>query len=94
MDNLKPGDIKIYRIISKNNFINSGTLLRSFLTCKSGDSCSITFRISLLEIEPTLEDFKYISHERKSFIIPVQQKMLEEDYFDNKRKKKFTLGEN
>lgn len=57
--NLVAGDIKIDEITSLEDFSDSNSMLRTFLTYNAGQSGSITFRISVLEEEPTEDTFKY-----------------------------------
>ena len=57
--NLVAGDIKIDEITSLEDFSDSNSMLRTFLSYNAGQSGSITFRISVLEEEPTAEKFKY-----------------------------------
>lgn len=57
--NLVAGDIKIDEITSLEDFSDSNSMLRTFLSYNAGQSGSITFRISVLEEEPTEDTFKY-----------------------------------
>ena len=57
--NLVAGDIKIDEITSLEDFSDSNSTLRTFLSYNAGQSGSITFRISVLEEEPTVESFVY-----------------------------------
>lgn len=57
--NLVAGDIKIDEITSLEDFSDSNSILRTFLSYNAGQSGSITFRISVLEEEPTVESFVY-----------------------------------
>ena len=57
--NLVAGDIKIDEITSLEDFSDSNSMLRTFLSYNAGQSGSITFRLSVLKDEPTLETFIY-----------------------------------
>ena len=56
---LKAGDIKIEEITSLENLEDSTSMIRTFLSFNTGQSGSITFRISVLEEEPTADKFEY-----------------------------------
>lgn len=56
---LQAGDIKIDEITSIDDLSVAKTMLRTFLAFNAGQSGSITFRISVLEEEPTVESFVY-----------------------------------
>ena len=57
--NLVAGDIKIDEITSLEDFSDSNSMLRTFLSYNAGQSGSITFRLSVLKDEPTVESFVY-----------------------------------
>ena len=80
---LTKGTIKIDEITSLEDFSDSNSMLRTFLSYNAGQSGSITFRISVLEEEPTAETFEYTKHEQQTKIMPIQQEMLEGDYIEN-----------
>lgn len=52
---------KVCSVTTKENLesLNNPSLLRSYVQFKAGQSGSITFRMSLLEAEPTLSTFEY-----------------------------------
>lgn len=81
--NLIVGDIKIDEITSLEDLTNSNSMLRTFLSFNTGQSGSITFRISVLEEEPTAEIFEYTKYEQQTKIMPIQQEMLEGDYIED-----------
>ena len=56
---LQAGDIKIDEITSVDDLSVAKTMLRTFLAFNAGQSGSITFRLSVLKDEPTLETFIY-----------------------------------
>ena len=80
---LKAGDIKIEEITSLENLEDSTNMIRTFLSFNTGQSGSITFRISVLEEEPTAETFEYTKHEQQTKIMYTQQEMLEGDYIED-----------
>ncbi len=81
--NLVAGDIKIDEITSLEDFSDSNSMLRTFLSYNAGQSGSITFRISVLEEEPTAEILEYTKYEQQTKIMPIQQEMLEGDYIED-----------
>ena len=56
---LAAGDVKIAQITSREDLSACVSMLRSFLQFTSGQSGSISFRVSVLEKSVTAEDFKY-----------------------------------
>lgn len=84
--NLKSGDLVIYPSTALST---QGTEqgLRTFMSLSAGQSCSVTFRISVLETDPNKSNWKYVPYKKETYILPIQKLMLEEDYFnrvDNK----------
>lgn len=51
--------IEIYKVTTKDDFSNSFTMIRTFCEYNVGQSGSITFRISFIESEPTVQTFNY-----------------------------------
>lgn len=70
--NLKNGDILIHSIKTRNSFDDCTTMLRQIATFDSGRNGSITYRVSILDIEPTLEDFIYEPYQEKNVYINLQ----------------------
>lgn len=64
---LKNNDIKIAEIVTLEDFSSCGTMLRTFTSFDPGNSGSITFRLSLLEVEPTIETFEYKPYTEETF---------------------------
>ena len=55
--------------------------LRTYLQFKTGQSGSITFRISVVEdTTVTASNYIYIPHQSYTKVLPIQQEMLENDY--------------
>lgn len=78
--NLKAGDKVIYKATAlKTEGAEHG--LRTFISLSQGESCNITFRISVLETEPNKSNWKYVPYKKETKILPIQKPMLEGDYF-------------
>lgn len=56
---LNNGDIKIQRINTRSDFSDCVTFSRMFIGVRAGDKVSITFRLSVVEEQPTAETFEY-----------------------------------
>lgn len=79
--NLKAGDKVIYKATAlKTEGAEHG--LRTFISLSQGESCNITFRISVLETEPNKSNWKYVPYKKETKILPIQKPMLIRDYFD------------
>lgn len=78
--NLKSGDLVIYPSTALST---QGTEqgLRTFMSLSAGQSCSVTFRISVLETEPNKSNWKYVPYKKETKILPIQKPMLEGDHF-------------
>lgn len=84
--NLKSGDLVIYPSTALSTQ-GSEQGLRTFMSLSAGQSCNITFRISVLETDPNKTNWKYVPYKKETYILPIQKPMLEGDYFnrvDNK----------
>ena len=78
--NLKAGDKVIYKATAlKTEGAEHG--LRTFISLSQGESCNITFRLSVLETEPNKSNWKYVPYKKETKILPIQEPMLEGDYF-------------
>ncbi len=79
--NLKSGDLVIYPATALST---QGTEqgLRTFMSLSAGQSCNITFRLSVLETEPNKSNWKYVPYKKETKILPIQKPMLIRDYFD------------
>nr|DAZ47498.1 MAG TPA: hypothetical protein [Caudoviricetes sp.] len=78
--NLKAGDKVIYKATAlKTEGAEHG--LRTFISLSQGESCNITFRLSVLETEPNKSNWKYVPYKKENKILPIQKPMLEGDYF-------------
>lgn len=79
--NLKSGDLVIYPATALST---QGTEqgLRTFMSLSAGQSCNITFRISVLETEPNKSNWEYVPYKKETKILPIQKPMLIRDYFD------------
>ena len=84
--NLKSGDLVIYPATALST---QGTEqgLRTFMSLSAGQSCNITFRLSVLETEPNKSNWKYVPYKKETKTLPIQKPMLEGDYFDNPNNK-------
>ena len=73
--NLKAGDIKIFSIQSKEDLSASSikSMLRTYCVFTSGQSGSITYRISVLEQQPTEENFVYVPHQSQQISFPTKE---------------------
>ena len=79
--NLKAGDKVIYKATAfKTEGAEHG--LRTFISLSQGESCNITFRISVLETEPNKSNWKYVPYKKETKILPIQKPMLEGDHFN------------
>ena len=79
--NLKSGDLVIYPATALST---QGTEqgLRTFMSLSAGQSCNITFRLSVLETEPNKSNWKYVPYKKETKILPIQKPMLIRDCFD------------
>lgn len=79
--NLKSGDLVIYPATALST---QGTEqgLRTFMSLSAGQSCNITFRLSVLETEPNKSNWKYVPYKKETKILPIQKPMLIRDYLD------------
>ena len=77
-----------YNITSKSDLTNIIGLLRTFVTVATGDTASLTYRISLYEGNVSLEDFTY-----SPYFTPIELNKIGNyqdrifrniNYFDNK----------
>lgn len=84
---LNAGDVKIKAFKTLKDFTKCSTMLRTYTALRAGETGSITFRISVLETEPTAENFVYAKHEEQTKTIPTQKEMLENDKFVKKNGK-------
>ena len=81
---IKKGDKVIFQ---KTAMASANFGLRTFVSLSQGESCNITFRLSVLETEPNKSNWKYVPYKKETKILPIQKPMLEGDYFnrvDNK----------
>lgn len=76
---IKKGDKVIFQ---KTAMASANFGLRTFVSLSQGESCNITFRLSVLEDEPNVQLWKYIPYDKETFLLPVQKPMLTGDYFD------------
>ncbi len=85
--NLKSGDLVIYPATALST---QGTEqgLRTFMSLSAGQSCNITFRLSVLETEPNKSNWKYVPYKKETKILPIQKPMLEGDHFNRTDNKK------
>lgn len=76
-------DLKIgQKVIFQETAINSaGQGLRTFISLQPGQTCNITFRLSVLETEPNKSNWKYVPYKKETKTLPIQKPMLEGDYF-------------
>lgn len=56
---LNNGDVKIQRINTRSDFSDCVTFSRMYIGVVAGDKVSITFRLSVVEEQPTAETFEY-----------------------------------
>ena len=75
---IKKGDKVIFQ---KTAMASANFGLRTFISLSQGESCNITFRISVLETEPNKSNWKYVPYKKETKILPIQKPMLEGDYF-------------
>lgn len=82
-------DLKIgQKVIFQETAINSaGQGLRTFISLQPGQTCNITFRLSVLETDPNKSNWKYVPYKKETYILPIQKPMLEGDYLDKVNKK-------
>lgn len=81
---IKKGDKVIFQ---RTAMASANFGLRTFVSLSQGESCNITFRISVLETEPNKSNWKYVPYKKETKILPIQKPMLEGDHFnrtDNK----------
>lgn len=76
---IKKGDKVIFQ---KTAMASANFGLRTFISLSQGESCNITFRLSVLKDEPNVQLWKYIPYDKETFLLPVQKPMLTGDYFD------------
>lgn len=76
---IKKGDKVIFQ---KTAMASANFGLRTFVSLSQGESCNITFRLSVLKDEPNVQLWKYIPYDKETFLLPVQKPMLTGDYFD------------
>lgn len=76
-------DLKIgQKVIFQETAINSaGQGLRTFISLQPGQTCNITFRLSVLETDPNKSNWKYVPYKKETYVLPIQKPMLEGDYF-------------
>lgn len=76
-------DLKIgQKVIFQETAINSaGQGLRTFISLQPGQTCNITFRLSVLETDPNKSNWKYVPYKKETYILPIQKSMLEGDSF-------------
>lgn len=79
ISNLSAGKSVIFQEIAVETSIEQG--LRTFISIPGGQSANITFRISVLETEPNKSNWKYVPYKKETKILPIQEPMLEGDYF-------------
>lgn len=75
---IKKGDKVIFQ---KTAMASANFGLRTFVSLSQGESCNITFRLSVLETEPNKSNWKYVPYKKETKILPIQEPMLEGDYF-------------
>lgn len=75
---IKKGDKVIFQ---KTAMASANFGLRTFVSLSQGESCNITFRLSVLETEPNKSNWKYVPYKKETKILPIQKPMLEGDYF-------------
>lgn len=76
---IKKGDKVIFQ---KTAMASANFGLRTFVSLSQGESCNITFRLSVLETEPNKSNWKYVPYKKETKILPIQKPMLIRDCFD------------
>ena len=59
LSGLKNNDIKVDEVTTVSDFTERITMIRTFVKAEAGQKGSITFRLSVLEEQPTVESFNY-----------------------------------
>lgn len=75
---IKKGDKVIFQ---RTAMASANFGLRTFVSLSQGESCNITFRLSVLETEPNKSNWKYVPYKKETKILPIQRPMLEGDDF-------------